>query len=71
MKRKLVPSNTDVGDAISAVIIGIDLISKYCGSFRHIKNLILITNGESAMNFSDLEKIGYQIRYMSINFSIL
>ncbi|QSL65397.1 hypothetical protein MERGE_002707 [Pneumocystis wakefieldiae] len=70
LKRKLVPSNTDVGDAISAVIIGIDLISKYCGSFRHIKNLILITNGESAMNFSDLEKIGYQIRYMSINFSI-
>ncbi|EMR10549.1 hypothetical protein PNEG_01255 [Pneumocystis murina B123] len=70
LKKQLIPSNTDVGDAISAVIIGIDLISKYCRNLKYIKNLILITNGESDMNFSDLEKIAYQIRYMSINFSI-
>ncbi|KAG5437562.1 hypothetical protein PCANB_000990 [Pneumocystis canis] len=70
LKKLLIPSHTDIGDAISAVIIGIDLLSKYCRHLKYIKNLILITNGLSHMNFSDLEKIAYQIKYMSINFSI-
>ncbi|KAG5519625.1 hypothetical protein PMAC_001780 [Pneumocystis sp. 'macacae'] len=70
LKKQLVPSNTNVGDAISGIIIGIDLISKYCGNLKYIKNLILITNGMSHMDFSDAEKIAYQIKHMSINISI-
>ncbi|KAG4306170.1 hypothetical protein PORY_000158 [Pneumocystis oryctolagi] len=71
LKEKLVPSSTNIGDAISGVIIGIDLISKYCRHLKYIKNLILITNGMSYMDFSDSERIAYQIKYMSINFSII
>ncbi|KTW32816.1 uncharacterized protein T551_00301 [Pneumocystis jirovecii RU7] len=70
LKKQLVPSNTNIGDAISGIIIGIDLISKYCGNLKYIKNLILITNGMSYMDFSDSEKIAYQVKHMSINISI-
>ncbi|BFZ63743.1 ATP-dependent DNA helicase yku80 [Saitoella coloradoensis] len=71
LKASLVPSNTDEGDAISALVIGIDMIGNYCGTRRGKKELILITDGKGVNDFDSVSSIAGQIDSSGIELSVL
>lgn len=50
------PSNTDVGDAISAIIIAIDMIEKFTKKLKYARKIVLVTNGTGLMDFDDLDE---------------
>jgi ATP-dependent DNA helicase 2 subunit 2 len=57
--------------AISALVVAVDLLMKYCKKLKYIKNIILITDAQGDVNWDGSEDIAQQINELSINLSIL
>ena len=56
---------------MSALVVGLDLIMKYCKKLKYIKNVILITDGHGHVDWSGSEEIAQQVNEENINLSIL
>jgi len=56
---------------MSALVIGLDLIMKYCRHLKYIKNVIMITDGRGSTDWSQSNEIAEQIKKESISVSIL
>lgn len=68
---QLVPSRTDSGDALSAVILGVDMIMKHCRHLKFTKRLYLITNASGALDPDDIEQTAAQIKQNDIQLTVL
>lgn len=71
LPEQLKPNNTDSGDALSAVILGVDMIMKHCRQLRFTKRLYLITNGTGTIDVDDLESTATQIKQNDIHLTVL
>ncbi|OAL62986.1 hypothetical protein A7C99_5372 [Trichophyton rubrum] len=65
------PSNTDNGDAISSIILAIDMIAKYCKKLRYKRQIVLVTNGKGPMDLDGMDTIAEKIREEGIELVIL
>lgn len=68
---QLISSNTDSGDALSAVILGVDMLMKHCRQLKFIKKLYLITNGTGPLDPDDIEDTAAQIKQNDIKLTVL
>lgn len=68
---QLVPSRTDSGDALSAVILGVDMLMKHCRHLKFIKKLFLITNATGSLDADDIEQTAAQIKQNDIQLTVL
>ncbi|KAI4189820.1 MAG: hypothetical protein L6R41_001186 [Letrouitia leprolyta] len=50
LRRKVELSNTDSGDAISAIVIAIQMITKYCKKLKYKRKIVLVTNGRGSLD---------------------
>src|SRR5271169_3949182 len=57
--------------AMSALVVGLDLLMRYCKKLKYVKNIILITDGLSKVDWTDSEDIIQQINQENINLSVL
>ena len=72
LRKALKPSNTDRGDAISALVLAIHLITQHCKKLKYIKNIVLVTNGTPDVYDSDgLDNIASQLLQQNINLAVL
>lgn len=71
LPAQLVPSHTDSGDALSAVILAVDMLHKHCRQLKYIKHLYLITNGTGPLDADDLEATAAQIKQNDIRLTVL
>ncbi len=55
LQKKVVLSSTDKGDAISAIIIAIDMMEKFTRKLKYIRKIVLVTNGTGLMDADGLE----------------
>lgn len=60
---------TDI--VLSGVIIGVQMLTDFCGKLKFAKNLILITDGERNTDYTDAEAVANQIITQDIKFSAL
>ncbi|KAL4923664.1 ATP-dependent DNA helicase 2 subunit KU80 [Aspergillus undulatus] len=65
------PSNNDKGDAISALILAIQMIITHCKKLKWKRKIVLITNGMGRMNSENLEDIVEKVKEDSIELIIL
>lgn len=65
------PSGTDEGDAISALVIAIQLIADKCKHLKYKKNIYLVTNGNGAIDADDITEITSKIKSDGITLTIL
>jgi ATP-dependent DNA helicase 2 subunit 2 len=56
---------------MSALIVGIDLITNYCKQLKWIKNVIMITDGLGHTEWDQIDEIAQQINDENIKLSIL
>ena len=56
---------------MSALVVGLDLIMRYCRKLKYIKNVVVITDGRGATDWSQRDEIANQINQENINLSIL
>lgn len=71
MPTVLTPSATDDGDALSAVILAVDMILKHCRHLKFTKKICLVTNGTGSIDPDDIESTAEQIKQNNIEFTVL
>ena len=64
-------SKTDDGDAISAIVLAIQMITKYCKKLKYRRQIVLVTNGYSALDATDLSEITQKIKDDSIELVVI
>ncbi|CAL8576306.1 ATP-dependent DNA helicase yku80 [Xanthoria parietina] len=50
LRSKIVLSSTDNGDAISAIVIAIQMIIKYCKKLKYKRKIVLVTDGRGSLD---------------------
>lgn len=57
--------------AISALVIGIQMISSFCKKLQYLRRIVLVTNGRGAMDADDVEHIVGKLKEDKIELVIL
>ncbi len=57
--------------AISALVIAIQMITKYCKKLKYHRKVILVTNGRGSMDADDVEDIAKKINEDDIGLVVL
>ncbi|KAJ5888427.1 hypothetical protein N7495_008468 [Penicillium taxi] len=65
------PSGTDAGDAISAVVVAIQMIRTFCKKLKYKREIVLVTNATGVMNSENLDQIIAKIKEDNIKLTIL
>lgn len=71
LKEQIFPSDTDAGDAISALVVAIQMISSHCKKLQYIRRIVLVTNANAPMDADDLGDIISKIREDNMELVIL
>ncbi|EFE30118.1 Ku domain protein Pku80 [Trichophyton benhamiae CBS 112371] len=71
LRSLIKPNNTDNGDAISSIILAIDMIAKYCKKLKYKRKIVLVTNGKGPMDLDGMDTIAEKIREEGIELVIL
>lgn len=71
LSKELKPSNVQGADAMSALIIAIQLISTHCKQLKYVKRIILVTNGEHPMDTDDLDALVVKLKEDGIELAVL
>ena len=56
---------------MSALVLGLDLIMKYCKKLKYIKNVILITDASVPIDWSQSDEVAQQINAENIKILVL
>lgn len=71
LRERIQLSNTDDGDAISALVLAIQLISTHCKKQKWNRRIVLVTNGLGAMDEDDVDQIVAKIKEDDIELVVL
>ncbi|KAF2139738.1 uncharacterized protein K452DRAFT_310629 [Aplosporella prunicola CBS 121167] len=71
LREQIKPSKTEKGDAISALVIAIQMIAAHCRHLKYKRRIILVTNGKGVLDTEDLKSIALKIRQDSIDLVII
>ncbi|KAF3158063.1 ATP-dependent DNA helicase II subunit 2 [Orbilia oligospora] len=71
LNKLLEPNATDRGDGVSALVVALDMIEKYCKKLKYIRNIVFLTNGTGNFDFDGINDIIEQITEQKINLTIL
>jgi ATP-dependent DNA helicase 2 subunit 2 len=76
LQRDIRPSETESGDAISAIVVAIDMIEKATtlktgkpGKFK--RKIVLLTDGQGHMDSDDLDDIASKIKEVEIELVVV
>ncbi|KAL9087556.1 MAG: hypothetical protein Q9159_003572 [Coniocarpon cinnabarinum] len=69
--KQLTPSDTDDGDAISAIIIAIQLIAEQCKQLKYKKQIIMTTNCTGTVEADQLGDIAQKLQDDGIELTVL
>lgn len=71
LQGKIKPSSTWSGDAISAIVISVDMIEKLTKKLKYIRKIYLITDGQAAIDAEDVEEIAKKMNASGIGLTVL
>ena len=71
LPQELKVSNIANIDAVSAIVIAIDMITKHCKKLKFVKRIIMTTNGGGQIDEDDLDPIAQQITDNDIQLIVL
>lgn len=62
LRQKVKVSDTADGDAISAIVIAIQMITKHCKKLKYKRKIVLVTDGRGSMDADDISQITEKIK---------
>ncbi|KAF5865037.1 ATP-dependent DNA helicase II subunit 2 [Aspergillus alliaceus] len=71
LEDELKPSQTDKGDAISAIILAIQMIITHCKKLKYRRKIVLVTNGQGRMSDENLDEIVKRIKEDNIELVVM
>ncbi|KAK9492674.1 SPOC like C-terminal domain-containing protein [Lipomyces doorenjongii] len=70
LPTKLVPSLKSHGDLISGLVVAMDAIAEYCRHLKFIKNIVILSNCATPLDFAGIDGIIDKLAEMKMNLSI-
>lgn len=71
LQSSIVPSKTWSGDAVSAIVIAVDMIDTFTKKLKWIRKIFLVTDGQGAMDADDVTDIAKKMNDSSIQLTVL
>ncbi|KAH8692933.1 putative Ku family DNA helicase [Talaromyces proteolyticus] len=71
LREEIRPSKTDKGDAISSLVVAIQMINTYTKKLKYKRKIILVTNGEGAMSTDGVDQIVNKLKSDDIELVVL
>lgn len=71
LQKSLVPSSTGSGDAISAIVVVVDMIDTFTKKLKWIRKIVLVTDGLGEMDADDIGDIARKMNDSGIQLTIL
>ncbi|KAI9929275.1 ATP-dependent DNA helicase II subunit 2 [Aspergillus wentii] len=71
LHEQIKPSSSDRGDAISAIILAIQMIITHCKKLKWKRKIVLVTNGQGRMSSENLDGIVEKIKEDNIELAVL
>ena len=76
LRRKIQPSGTDAGDAISAIVVAIHMISEFTilksgKPGKYARKIVLLTDGQGLMESNGIEAIATKINECDIDLVVM
>lgn len=71
LRNELTLNSTNTGDAVSAIIIAIQMIVRQCKKLKYTRKIVLVTDAKMQMETTDLPKITSKLKEDDIELVIL
>ncbi|PHH63602.1 hypothetical protein CDD81_5694 [Ophiocordyceps australis] len=71
LQESIKPSKTWAGDAISAIVVAIDMIDAFTKKLKWIRKVVLITDGQAALDEEDIGDISAKMNSSNVQLTIL
>jgi ATP-dependent DNA helicase 2 subunit 2 len=71
LQGSISPSETETGDAISAVVIAVDMIETFTKKLKYKRQIYLITDGTAPIDGDDFEDISQKMNDIGIQLTVL
>lgn len=71
LREQFIPSKTNKGDGISAIVVAMEMIKEYTKKLKYIRSIIMVTNGTGSFDPDGLDVIVETLKEMNINLTIL
>ncbi|KFY20733.1 hypothetical protein V491_03475 [Pseudogymnoascus sp. VKM F-3775] len=71
LQKSVKPSMTDAGDAVSAIIIAIDMMERFTKKLKYARKIVLVTNGTGLMDSDDLDETSAKLNEDGIELVVL
>ncbi|MCJ1355467.1 MAG: ATP-dependent DNA helicase II subunit 2 [Icmadophila ericetorum] len=71
IQQHIKPSKTNNGDAISAIVIAIQMIAAYCKKLKYRRKIVLVTNGHGTLDGDESDSITKKIKEDGIELVII
>ena len=76
LQRKIRPSEAEKGDALSAIVVAIDLIEKFTmlksgKQGKYTRKIVLLTDGQGAIDGDDMASISERINELEIELVVM
>jgi ATP-dependent DNA helicase 2 subunit 2 len=71
LQREIRVSRTENGDAISAIILAIDMMEKFTKKLKYKRKIVLVTDGRGLMDGDDLEQVTDKLNEIHIELVVM
>lgn len=71
LKTQLLPSNTDCGDAMSAIIIATEMIVKFTKKNKWTRKIYLVTDGQGDIDEDDTDDIAMRLNDVGVTLTVV
>jgi ATP-dependent DNA helicase 2 subunit 2 len=71
LQERITANETEAGDAISAIVIAIDMITKFTKKLKYIRKIVLMTNARGPLDADDIEEVARKLNEDNIELVIV
>ncbi|OBR14163.1 ATP-dependent DNA helicase II subunit 2 [Colletotrichum higginsianum IMI 349063] len=71
LRAEVKPSETETGDAVSAVVLAVDMIEKFTRTLKYKRRIYLVTDGLAPIDGDDIDSIAKKINQDGIELTVL
>ncbi|KJZ71793.1 ATP-dependent DNA helicase II subunit 2 [Hirsutella minnesotensis 3608] len=71
LRASIVPSSSLAGDAISAIVVAVDMIDAFTKKLKWVRKIVLITDGQGDMDADDVGDIARKMNDSKIHLTVL
>lgn len=71
LQAVITPSNTFTGDAVSAIIVAVDMVDTFTKKLKYIRRIVLLTDGQGDIDKDDMGSIVSKLNESKIELTVM